>query len=174
MADVLTASFELVGSTNLAKDVANRAASGAVEFGQNDWPDLALEYEHGTGSGQVDKQFVGSYTILTTANQDLDLSGVLVDDFGTTISFTKIKELIVAIDTPGATKSLRVGPQNVTNGWQGFWGGTGATVYDTVDHSMRWSDPYTGKTVTAGTADILRINNPSGVSVTVHVLILGN
>jgi len=62
----------------------------------------------------------------------------------------------------------------VTNAFPGPWsGGSGATVYEDVYTVGRWTNPFTGWTVTAGTGDILGLYNPGATPITVHVLVIG-
>ena len=151
----------------------NRQAFSTVQAGQDEYPSLKVTYTAGTGNNQINRRVTKRYTIAGSANQDLDLAASLTDDFGDTITFTKIKELIVSLAAPDGTLKVRVGPQNVTNGWQGPFGGVGASDYVDVFHHQRFVDPFTGFAVTAGTGDILRIHNPGGSSVTVDVVIAG-
>lgn len=68
---------------------------------------------------------------------------------------------------------MRVGPQNVSNGWQGPFGGVGATDYVAVTHRQEFIKPITGWAVTGGSADVLRLHNPGAGAITVNVLIMG-
>lgn len=172
MADTLVASFDLKGSVTVSRGLDNRQLSGSAQIGVNDFPSLKLSYTLGEAAGLAEDYMCAKYSIASSANQDIDLSGGLTTDVASSVVGTKIKELIVAIESPDGTKSLRVGPQNVSNGWQGPFGGVGATCYQTVFHHLRWTEPYTGFDITAGTGDILRIHNPGAGTVVAHVLIL--
>lgn len=173
-ADTLTAEFHLTGNALYSKGLANRQAQESFQIGQNAFPALDTTYTTGNGTLQVQRYFCTTYTINAGANQDIDLTGVLVDDLGQTIANAVVKEILVALDAPDGTVKVRVGPQGVTNPFIGPWtGGQGATVYEDVYVAQRWSQPYAGWTVTAGTGDILRINNPGGAAVTIHVVVLG-
>lgn len=142
-------------------------------FGGGLFPTLSRALANGTGASQANALYFDQRTVLTTANDDLDLSGVLATQ-GIPLVFTSIKYVLIAISAPDGTQKLNVGPKGVTNAWAGPWvGGVGATVYEEVWDWRDWSNPYSGWTVTAGTGDILRINNPSAVTVTYIPLIVG-
>lgn len=170
----LTYSMELTGRGQLKKAVDLSVPLDSITFGQSNFDQMLTSLTFGTSSSQANQWWHDERSILTTANDDLDLAGGLTSVFGETITFAVIKVLIVAIDAADGSKKLRVGPQNVTNGWQGPWGGVGATVYtDVFDWAVLVNDKWTGCAVTAGTGDILRINNPTGGTVTYRILIIG-
>lgn len=150
--------------------------SNKLQFGLRSIPELSISLEYGTGSGQANKAYAFSRTLTATTMDSIDLAGSLSDGVGNTITFTSIKLAIVAIVTPtGGTKKLRVGPQNQTNALSSNWGSlVVATVYKEFTH---WDtviyEPVAGYTVTAGTADIFPIYNPSASSITYELLLAG-
>ena len=159
-------------SLDAGAEISGRVDS--VTAGVNDFPSLAIDYTDGTSSNQAKTYFIDSRALAATTTESLDLAGSLADPFGTTITFTVIKEIVIAIVSPDGSKKLRVGPQNVANAWQGPFGGTGATVYIEFFHHWKMpSEPYTGYTVTAGTGDLLVINNPTASSITYGIIIVG-
>lgn len=95
----------------------------------------------------------------------------MTDAFGNTITFTKIKLILVVIDSPNGTKNIQIGPGAVTNPFDGPFNGTNPTedVYEFYCNAF----PDGGWTVTAGTGDQLRVSNNSGVSVDYHILLVG-
>ena len=145
-------------------------------FATNDtFAPLVYTFASGTSSGQFDNWWHDSRTVTATTYDNLDLRGGTVSTkLNLILDFQKIKLGVIAIRSPDGTASLRIGPQNVTNAWQGAWGGVGATAYSTVFHSHVFAfDPYTGFAVTAGTGDILGIYNPGASSVTYDIFLLG-
>lgn len=145
----------------------------AKRFGAVSVPDLGISLTFGTGSGQANKFYFASRTVATVTADNLDLAGTLADGLGNTVTFTALKLMVFAVSSPDGTKTLRIGPRNQSNPFQGPWGGTGATVYQDLTH--HWYDyrPVTGHTVTAGTGDTLGVYNPSAGSVTYTVLLAG-
>lgn len=134
---------------------------------------LRQAFTVGTGNGQCNQHFHDQRSILTTANDDLDLAGGLTNALGATITFAKIKLLIVTIVSPDGTKSLRLGPQGVANGWQGPWSAVDADSYTTTLQTFIDLNQY-GYTVTGGSADVLRIHNPGAGTVAYQIYIAGN
>lgn len=177
MANTLSGSLTVSGNSSITQTTGsgvNSSNMAGVTPGSNTFPEMVTSLSNGTGSGQANEQFAKSYDITTGANQDLDLTGTaLQNGLGENIAFTAIKLFVVAIHSPDGTKKVRVGPQGVANAWQGPYGGTGATVYEEVLEYMVKINQYGGWTVTAGTGDILRINNPGASTVTVSVWLLG-
>jgi hypothetical protein len=49
----------------------------------------------GTGSGQADKIFSDQRILAASATEDLDLAGSLVDALGATITFVKLKMVVI-------------------------------------------------------------------------------
>lgn len=145
-----------------------------ANFGFGSIPALALSLGFGTGSGKANKFYFGKRTLAATTFDLIDLSGSLVDFTGTTIAFTKLKLAIVSLDVPGVSTSLRAGPQNQSNSFQGAFGGAGATVYKTIlDWEFVVKETTAGYTVTAGTGDIFPVYNPGAASLDYYVLLVG-
>lgn len=135
----------------------------------NGAPAITLTY--GTGASEANAIYQTQATLAASGNDDYDLSGTLEDGLGNTVTFTYVKAIICTIDTPGSTKYLRIGPQGVTNTFVGPFGD--ASDYEQFYDFCVKSNPYTGWAVTAGTADIFRVHNPSAVSVTYNLVIVG-
>lgn len=171
MADTLSASFQLIANLSHAKDVSQRSTFTSWALGQNSMPALNKTYTTGTGTNAINKEFVKTYTINATSNQDLDLAGSLVDDQGNTLTFTAIKEILVIINDPDGTKALEIGPAAVSNAFLGPFADASDKL--TFLEHIRLCNPYTGWTVTAGTGDIMRLRNPSASALTATVVILG-
>jgi hypothetical protein len=173
---VAISTISIDGNLPLRVYVADSATrrSSRYQFGLKSVPELSFALTYGTGSGKANKIYTAQRTVTATTADNLDLAGSLTDLNGSAITFTKIKLILIAIVSPDGTKTLRVGPRGVSNTYQGAFGGTGATVYKDFTH---WDvveyEPVTGRTVTAGTGDILGIYNPSASSVTYEIIIAG-
>jgi hypothetical protein len=163
--------YALTGKGSLTSTSDLSSVFDNLGIGQGNFDAINNTLSDGTGNNQAQSWAHDEITIATTANADLDLTA-MTNNFGA-VAFSKIKFLLIDIDSPDGTKAVRVGPQNVTNGWQGPWGGVGATVYQEVFTQMLLVHPYAGWTVTNSSADILRINNPTAGSVTLRYLIIG-
>lgn len=177
----LSLGVKLSGSGTLFGALAGSTRSDRVTLGRGDWDGMDLGWLFGTsdtpasgGQGYLNAWHCRDYTIAAGANQDLDLAGGVTDFEGSAITFTKIKVVLIGVQSPDGSKAVRVGPQGVANAWQGPFGGVAAANYLTV---RRWLplvlDTHAGYAVTAGTGDILRLNNPGASSIDVSVLIGG-
>jgi hypothetical protein len=128
---------------------------------------------NGTGLGQADRVFTDIRTLTASSTEDLDLAGVLTDAFGATITFARIKTLLVAADAAN-TNNVIVG-NAATNGFISWVGGALHTV--TVRPGgvlLLAAADATAYVVTAATADLLRIGNSAGgTSVTYTIVLIG-
>jgi hypothetical protein len=129
----------------------------------------------GTGAGQADLIFSDTRTINASSNDDLDLAGSLTDALGTTLTFVKIKALVV-VAAAGNANNVLVGG-DATNTFLTYVvtegdaivlrPGAGLALFAGVADA-------TGYAVTAGTGDLLRISNSAGgTSVTYDIVIVG-
>jgi hypothetical protein len=126
----------------------------------------------GTGADQADKLWHNEESIGDGANYDLDLTGVLKDCFGDNFDAAKIKFLVVY--NTSTTKTLTIGNEG-SNPWVGPFGAGTHTISlkPATATNYSWAvlvaDPN-GYTVTAGTADMLRITNEAGAAAIAGVI----
>jgi hypothetical protein len=129
----------------------------------------------GTGAGQADRLFSDTRTVNASSNDDLDLAAGLTDAFGASITFAKVKGLIITAAAANSN-NIYVGG-DATNTFL-TWvvaeadavilrpGATLALFAGEADS--------TGYAVTASTGDLLRITNAAGgSSVTYSIVIIG-
>lgn len=171
MAYTLSIGERTTGGGRMIDEASNTQQT--ISPGVTPAPSGTFNLNYGTSSGQANQWYAGQRTVTATTADNLDLSGVLTNPVSGTVTLTAVKRVLIQIVSPDGTKSLRVGPQNVSNAWQGPWGGTGATVYETVYEEMDKKNQYSGWAVTAGTGDILGIYNPGATSVTYFIWIIG-
>lgn len=127
----------------------------------------------GTGAGQADKIWHDERTLTASSSEDLDLAGSLVDAFGVTLTFARIKGVVVYA-SPANTNNVVIG--NVTNGIIGWFGAATHTI------SVRpgglftiFATDATAYAVTASTADLLHVaNSGAGTGVTYDVAVIGS
>jgi hypothetical protein len=66
--------------------------------------DLQLSYSAalatGTGSSQADKVFSDQRTLAASASEDLDLAGGISDALGVTVTFAKVKAIMIKAAPP--------------------------------------------------------------------------
>lgn len=127
----------------------------------------------GSGLNQANLVFSDRRTIAASGSESLDLAGVLVDALGATLTFARVKALLVSA-AAGNTNSVLVGGA-ASNAW--------ATWADAADNEIivkpggafaLIAPDASGYAVTASTGDILQIaNSGSGTSVTYDIVIIG-
>ncbi len=133
---------------------------------------LEVALANGTGSGQADLLFTDTRTVAASGTDALDLAGGLTDAYGTTLTFVELRAVLVVASSLN-TNNVRVN-RPASNGAPLFLAaGDGIDV--PPGGAFLWTSPADGKvTVTAGTGDLLNIDNASsGSSVTYDVVILG-
>jgi hypothetical protein len=171
----LTASFSFTASGSQTKDDLLAVVTDSFSSGNATFPSMSASFTLGSNAGQASKWYRGQRTLAGNATDLVSLTGTLTDSFGSTISFTKIKSLLVAIIDPDGTKKIKVGPQNETDAWQGFFGGVGTESYVETSNWLHFVDHLgTGWTVSQGTADVLPISNSGANSLQYILWILGN
>lgn len=136
--------------------------------------DLAVSLASGTGAGQADLMFADTRTLAASGTEDLDLAGVLTSAFGATLTFARVKALVVV--AAAANTNNVVVSRPAANGFILFSAasdaiplrpGMGLAVVAGVADA-------TGIAVTAGTGDLLTITNSAGsTTVTYDIVILG-
>ncbi len=131
----------------------------------------------GTAAGQADLMFMEERVVGDGANDDLDLAGALSDALGVTLTYITIVSItIVNAPISGAanTTDLTIGAG--TNPFFGFLGSATDTVGPLkpgASFQIASSDAAGLGTVTAATADILRIANSAGAAATYQICIVG-
>lgn len=171
----LSATFSMSASGSQTKDDGLALVTDSFSSGGATFPAMSASFTMGTNAGQANKSYRVQQSIAANTTVHFDLTNSLVDSFGVTLNFTKIKSVLVAIISPDGSKKLRIGPQNAANAWQGPFGGVGAEVYlETVNWLHLCDHVGDGWDVTATTADHLPIRNPTANSVDFVIWILGH
>lgn len=136
---------------------------------QFDWTSLLA---NGTGAGQASQVWSDTRTLGPSATENLDLAGSLVNAFGVTLTFTKVKLLLFrAKSTNNAANAVQV-QRATSNGVPVFLAALdGVQLF--AGGIFLFYDPA-GVTVTAGTGDLLTITNSAGTnSVDYDVVVVG-
>lgn len=152
-----------------------RAASGPPAPGVvNMNLEQALNFTTGSGvtSGYADLMYEAAINIAASSTSVLDLAGSLVDAFGNTITFARIKAIIIMADSTNVN-DIVVG-NTAANQFTGPLGGATHTVACPPGGFLAMGAPATGWTVTAATGDNLKLaNSSSGSAVTGKLIIIG-
>jgi hypothetical protein len=130
---------------------------------------------NGTSAGQVDRVFHDTRTLAASATEDLDLAGVLIDALGTTLTFARVKGLIIAAAAAN-TNNVIVGGASATQfvSWVGAATHTVTVRPGAVLALLAGSADSVGYVTAAGSTDLLKIaNSSSGTSVTYDIVVVG-
>jgi len=131
---------------------------------------IELELADGTGTGYGDLQFHDQRQLSDGGNEELDLAGSLTDQFGSTLTFAKIKLLV--IENLSASQTLTVGNAS-SNQFVGPFGAAAHTLgIGPNSFAVLIANPA-GYAVTAGTGDKLKILNSAGSSCLYNIFIWG-
>ncbi|MEO3875527.1 hypothetical protein ABGB18_42670 [Nonomuraea sp. B12E4] len=131
-----------------------------------------LNFAEGAGAGQANMIWHDKVTINASSTQTVDLAGTLTGPFGTTLTFARVKMLLV-LASPGNTNNVNV-VRDSTNGVPLFLAaGDGVPVKP--GGMLWWYDPTAaGVSVTAGSGDLLNlVNSGAGTSVSADVVVVG-
>lgn len=132
-------------------------------------------FADGTGAGKANLIWWAERTLLASANEDLDLAGVLVDPFGQALTFTTIKALAVSAKATNVNNVVLGGA--AANALAGLFGATTHKAIVRPGATLVWiagAADATGYAVVADTGDQLRVaNSGAGTSVVYDIVILG-
>lgn len=131
-----------------------------------------IRLSDGTGADQADRIFHDTRTLSASATEDLDLAGVLADALGTTLTFARVKAVIVSA-AEANTNNVQV-TRPASNGVPLFLAASDGIAVR-PGGVFAWIAPdATAVAVTAGTGDLLTFTNSAGsTSVTYSVVIVG-
>ncbi|WEH40796.1 hypothetical protein [Streptomyces sp. AM 2-1-1] len=157
--------------------MASATQTSALDFGTATAPasvSRSVTLGSGTGAGKADRIFHDRRLLNASGTEDLDLAGALVDAFGATITFARIKGLVVTAATAN-TNSVVIGAAS-TNAWATLLNVTGTITLrpGAAVALMAGAADVTAYGVTASTGDLLKIaNSGAGSSVSYDIVIIG-
>jgi hypothetical protein len=151
--------------------------STAIDLGVSKAPQSlsrSMSLASGVAAGQADRVFSDRRTLAASATEDLDLAGALVDAFGATVTFARVKGLVIAA-AAGNTNNVVLG-NATSNAWATLLGATSTVTLRPGAFLALGTGAAdaVGYAVTAGTGDLLKVaNSGAGSSVTYDVHIIG-
>jgi hypothetical protein len=162
-------------SASISLEVAvSQSAAGDVNTAKNTITvDSLLQLLDGTGADQANQAWSDTRTLAASTSEDLDMAGVLTDAFGSTITFTKIKAILVMADADNGD-NIEVGGA-ASNAFASFLGdATDVVIVPPGGLFLLTAPDATGFAVTAGTGDLLKINNAdSGAAADYTIVLIG-
>lgn len=130
---------------------------------------VVLNMDDGTAANQSDLVFSDERT--TAGNDDLDLAGVLTDFYGSTLTFARVKCILIKADS-GNGVNLHVG--GATSAVGIFADATDELVVRPGGAAMVFAPDATAYAIGAGTTDVLRVAPSDGAtSVTYDIMVIG-
>jgi hypothetical protein len=164
--------MSLTTTLNLAIDANYQKALDLSTVSDHLAKVFTLSLPDGIGSGQANKLFHDVRTLANSANESLDLAGVLTDAFGDILTLAKVKVLI--IKNRDTVQTLSVGGA-ASLGWAAPFGDA-TDILKIAPGALAvlvW-DPA-GVAVTAGTGDLLKIaNGAAGNAADYEIIIIGS
>lgn len=127
----------------------------------------------GTGANQADKVWSDTRTLAASGTENLDLAGVLADAFGATLTFVKVKAILVRAAS-GNTNDVLLGGHASAAFVNWVSDATDVIVVRPGGLFLLVAPGASGYGVTATTGDLLKVTNSGGTTgVTYDVAILG-
>ncbi|GAA3877825.1 hypothetical protein GCM10022243_48170 [Saccharothrix violaceirubra] len=150
--------------------------TGTTDLGPASTPQnlsYARTWTSGTAAGQADLVWGDTNTLAASATTDVDLAGSLTGPLGGTITFARVKAILLTADA-GNANNVVLGAA-ASNAFVGPFGASTHTVAVQPGGSVLLVAPgATAWPVTASTADLLRVaNSGAGTAVTYSLLIVG-
>lgn len=121
-----------------------------------------INLANGTGANAANQVWSDTRTLAASGSENLDLAGALTDAFGATITFTKIKAILIKA-APGNTNNVVIGAE-ATNPWVGLLNSTGTITLRPGAGFMAWAPDSTGMAVVASTGDLIKVVNSAGTT----------
>lgn len=164
--------MSLVSNISLA---ISATLSKVLDHGTNQFPGSLkseLVMASGVAANQADLIFSDKRTLAGSANEELDLSGALVDVFGDAVVFVKVK-CIMVISAAANGGDIEVGGSGA-NGFDSWVGAAGDLVKVKPGGAFALFAPdLAGYAVTASTGDLLRIANADASSADYDIVMIG-
>jgi hypothetical protein len=160
--------------TGTLKALISLSETKVIDLGSAAFP-IAKEYSwkitSGTGVDQADLVFSDQRTLGAGANEDLDLAAALTSVYGASLTYARIKALLI--------KAAAANPNNLTlsrpasNGVPLFAAAGDAIIIRPGGVFAWWAPDATAIAVTAGTGDLLNLLAGAGGNHVYDVVIIG-
>lgn len=127
-----------------------------------------FDLSDGTGTDQADLKYFARRTLAAATSENLDLRGVLADQFGNTLSIAKVKAIMIS--NPSTNDGVLTIGGAGANPWTAMFTGT---IDIPIGGCILIGGPKAGEAVTAGTGDILKVLNNGTASVNYDIMVIG-
>lgn len=134
---------------------------------------VGVTFSNGTGANQANQMFADQRTLTASSSEDLDLAGVLTNNLGSTVTFARVKAIIVKASSSN-TNNVLVGGASATQFVNWVANASDIITVRPGGAFILLAPDATGYAVTAGTGDLLKIANSGGTtSVTYDIILIG-
>lgn len=162
----LQTNLDLTLRANLTNAIDLETASSPLSL------DLSDELTTGTGAiDTADKKFSDRRTLAATT-ENIDLAGSLVDAFGNTITFARIKCIVIRNRSVTPGENLIIGGA-ASNTFLLFADATDKDSIGPGGIRLYWEPSAAAKPVTASTGDILKVDS-GAATITYDIVIIGS
>ena len=149
-------------------------ANALSTVADNSQLDYHQAFADGTDVDQADRVWHDERTLSSGANEDLVLSNLPQTLFGNSlgIALAKVKAILLVNTAIDAGEDLVLGGA-ASHEWQGPFAAAGDKIIVPTDSCLLLLNKKSGWTVTAGSADKLRVANNGAGDITYKIAILG-
>jgi hypothetical protein len=131
-----------------------------------------IDMATGTGAGLADMTWSDQRTLSASATEDLDLAAALTGPLGTTLTFARVKAVLVKAAS-GNTNDVQI-TRPASNGVPLFLAASDGIAVKPGGLFLWVAPNAAGVAVTAGTGDLITVTNSAGsTSVTYDVIVVG-
>jgi len=144
---------------------------------------MSISWAFGSGASEFDLVFHDTRIVAAAGNEELDLAGSLTDGFGNTLTYANIKVLAImnvsdqTLTTPAHTATaaiINIGGA-AANTWDGpFNDSTDEIILGAGDMFIVTRKAAAGMAVTAGTGDLLRIEETATLEAAYRIALFGD
>lgn len=127
---------------------------------------------NGVIANQADRLYINQTTLAAGATLNLDLAGSLIDVFGSTITFVKVKYFYFELTTDTTSSSVTLGGHATAAAPLWFADVTDKVTVRNGGFLSIYAPDVTGYPVTATTGDILKIVNNDGSNVATYKIVI--
>lgn len=159
--------------TTIIRAAISGVLKGTADFGTPNYPlpfHSEIILKNGTGSNQADLLFSDQRSLNASANEEHNLTGGLTDPLGQTLTFVKVKAILIraAIGNGG---NIVVGGATA-NAFLGPFADATDKINIPAGGVLQLAAPAAGWAVTGGTGDLLRIENSDGGAAATYDIVL--
>lgn len=161
----------LTGSVTVTVDLTHKNVLDLTSVTDAIKKTYSTTFTSGTGANAAENVFHDQRTVTSSATDSLDLSGVLTNAYGTSLTFTKIKGLIVSAAS-GNTNDVHI-QCPASNGFVNWCLAASDGVVVKPGGVFALVNPSSGGyAVTASTGDLLSIINSAGTTSVIYDIII--